>query len=178
MHRQQNPPNIPIIEVGKLMGLGRDISYGRSDCRNTALSRLYRVSVARWRTVFLLFSLLFIRQSLSFITQETSWVCHIDVWRKHVYYVYQFNQTQSPSDPLFQLLQFSSSIPLPSSPSSIFSIYHPLQLSSRTHLSRTLPSPLLNSILQFPENRTQQICTQGHRVQHRTRKHQRVWSSP
>ena len=46
MHRQQNPPNVPIIELGELVGLGRDISWGRSDCRKTALSCLYRVSVA------------------------------------------------------------------------------------------------------------------------------------
>jgi len=28
MHRQQNPPNVPIIELGELVGLGRDISWG------------------------------------------------------------------------------------------------------------------------------------------------------
>jgi len=49
MRRQQNPPNVPIIELGELVGLGRDISWGRSDCRNTALSHLYRVSAARRR---------------------------------------------------------------------------------------------------------------------------------
>ena len=48
MHRQQNSPNVPIMELGELVGLGRDISWGGSDYRNKALSRLYRVSVARW----------------------------------------------------------------------------------------------------------------------------------
>lgn len=87
MHRQQNPPNVPIIEVGKLMRLGRDISYGRSDCRSTALSRLHRVSVARWRAVFFLFSWLFIGHTAIHDTWDV-WVCHIDIWRKHAYYVY------------------------------------------------------------------------------------------
>jgi len=41
MHRQQNPPNVPIIELGELVGLERVISWGRSDCRNTVPSQLY-----------------------------------------------------------------------------------------------------------------------------------------
>ena len=49
MHRQQNPPNVPVIKLGELVGSGRDFSWGRSDYRNTALLRLYRVSVASQR---------------------------------------------------------------------------------------------------------------------------------
>ena len=44
MHRQQNPPNVPIIELGELVG--RDISWGRSDCRNTAPVPSFRGSPA------------------------------------------------------------------------------------------------------------------------------------
>ena len=49
MHRQQNPPNVPIIELGAFVGLGSDVSWGRNDHRNTALFCLYWVSMAHRR---------------------------------------------------------------------------------------------------------------------------------
>jgi len=49
MHRQQNPASVPIMELGAFVGLGSDISWGRSDHRNIALLCLHWVSVARRR---------------------------------------------------------------------------------------------------------------------------------
>ena len=83
MRRQQTPPNVPIIELGATCR--RDISWGRSDCSNTALSRLYRVSVARrhggrtcltgWKTWALMpfsFFFAFHQSSLPFMTMSCS----------------------------------------------------------------------------------------------------------
>jgi len=47
MHRQQNPSNVPMFELGAFVGLGSDISWERSDHRKIALLCLYWVSVAR-----------------------------------------------------------------------------------------------------------------------------------
>ena len=47
MHRQQNSPNVPIMELGELVGLGRD-KWGRSDYSAIAPVPSFRGSPA-WR---------------------------------------------------------------------------------------------------------------------------------